>query len=85
MLTRSQTRYINNALYALYKVEIDFDETAYFNLLHEIIEYFGGESFSYEGDDGAPGYSSNYIIYYAENPLETIKQINSYIIEQLKS
>ena len=28
MLTRSQTRYINNALYALYKVEIDFDEAS---------------------------------------------------------
>ena len=29
MLTRSQTRYINNALYALYKVEIDFDEASF--------------------------------------------------------
>ena len=29
MLTRSQTRYLNNVLYALYKVEIDFDEASF--------------------------------------------------------
>lgn len=65
--------------------EIEFDETAYFNLLDEIIDSYGGESFHYNGEDGVPGYSSAYIIYFAKEPEETIGQINSFIIEQLKN
>jgi hypothetical protein len=65
--------------------EISFDETAYFNLLDKIIDSFGGESFHYNDDDGVPGFSSSYIIYFAEDPKETIRQINSFIIQQLKS
>jgi hypothetical protein len=65
--------------------EIEFDETAYFNLIDQIIELYGGKSFHYKEEDGAPGYSSAYIIYFAEDPEETITQINSFIIDQLES
>jgi hypothetical protein len=65
--------------------EIEFDETAYFNLIDQIIESYGGKSVHYKEEDGAPGYSSAYIIYFAEDPEETINQINAFIIEQLKS
>ena len=65
--------------------EIEFDETAYFNLIDQIIELYGGKSFHYKEKDGAPGYCSVYIIYFAEDPEETITQINSFIIDQLES
>jgi hypothetical protein len=65
--------------------EIEFDETAYFNLIDQIIESYGGKSVHYKEEAGAPGYSSAYIIYFAEDPEETITQINSFIIDQLES
>jgi hypothetical protein len=65
--------------------EIDFDQTAYFNYLKEVIDSYGGEYSTYEDQDGAPGYSSAYVIYFAEDPLKTIQEVNANIIEELKS
>jgi hypothetical protein len=65
--------------------EIDFDQTAYFNYLKEVIDSYGGEYSTYEDQDGAPGFSSAYVIYFAEDPLKTIQEVNANIIEELKS
>jgi hypothetical protein len=65
--------------------EIDFDETAYFNYLRKVIDSHGGEYFRYEDQGGSPGYNSAYVIYFAEDPLKTIKEINASIIEELKA
>jgi len=70
--------------YDLSSGEIELDTTAYFNLVHEIIDSYGGESYHYSDEEGAPGYSSAYLIYYASDPEETILQINSHIVETLK-
>jgi hypothetical protein len=65
--------------------EIEFDYSAYFNLLEDTIDNYGGASFRYEDDDGPPGYSSAYIIFYAKNPKETIEKVNEFIFRQLAS
>jgi hypothetical protein len=65
--------------------EISFDDTAYYNFLHHIISEFDGESETYSDSDSAPGYSSSYIICYAEEPQETLKAIHKQIIKELKS
>lgn len=62
----------------------DLDTTSYFNLFYDIIDDHGGMAFHYEDEDGMPGYYSAYIIYFAENPQETLWRVNKYMIEQLK-
>jgi hypothetical protein len=65
--------------------ELNFDVTAYFNYLEYIIHQFGGEAERYECEDGAPGYSSAYVIFYANDPEKTIKEINAHIIKEILS
>lgn len=62
--------------------EIDLDMTSYFNLLDQIIDLYGGEAHHYEESDGAPGYSSTFIIFFASDPLQTISEINSSIVSE---
>jgi hypothetical protein len=64
--------------------EIDFDDSVYLQLLEDVIYMYEGEAFRYEGVDGAPGYSSAYIIYYSEDPQTTLEELNDYIIDELK-
>jgi len=63
--------------------EAELDETAYFNLLREIIDDFGGEYVQYNDEEGTPGYSSSYLIFFAKAPETTIKEMNTYITDQL--
>ena len=65
--------------------DVEFDATAYFNHLNEVIDSYGGEAFSYTDEDGTPGFSSAYVIYFAEDPLKTIRQVNAGIILELGS
>lgn len=65
--------------------EAELDKTAYFNFLEDHIHDFHGESFSYSDPDGACGYSSSYIIYYAMAPKTTIQELNAYIISIFKN
>lgn len=63
--------------------EIEFDYSAYFSLLEDTIDSYNGTSFRYEDEDGPPGYSSAYIIFFAKNPKETIEKVNDFIFRQL--
>ena len=65
--------------------EVDLDRTAYFNLLNNNIDSFGGETFRYNDEDGGMGYSSAYIVFYAEEPEETITEFNKWIIDTLRA
>ena len=63
---------------------IEFDITAYFNLLYEEIYAFEGDAFQYGGDDWQPGQNSVYFIFFAEDPSITIQRFNAFIIDELK-
>ena len=63
----------------------ELDTTAYFNFLDENISDFHGEAFHYSDPDGAPGYSSSYIIYYSKTPKTTMQKINEHIISVFKN
>lgn len=65
--------------------EIEIDMYSYIKLIDELIDNFGGESFIYDDEDGAPGYSSSYIIYYSKDPEKTIKSITTVLIQQLQN
>ena len=63
---------------------IEFDITAYCNLLYEEIYAFEGDAFQYGGDDWQPGQNSVYFIFFAEDPSITIHRFNAFIIDELK-
>ena len=63
---------------------IEFDITAYFNLLYEEIYAFEGDAFQYGGDDCQSGQNSVYFIFFAEDPSTTIQRFNAFIIDELK-
>ncbi len=50
-----------------------------------VIDSHGGECFSYKDEEGAPGYSSAYLIFFAADPLKTIQEVNAGIIAELGS
>lgn len=62
---------------------IEFDITAYFNLLYEEIFAFEGDAFQYGGDDWQSGQNPVYIIFFAKNPSYTVQQFNASIIDDL--
>jgi hypothetical protein len=65
--------------------EINFDDTAYFNLLDDLIHKFDGEAIHYSNDDNAaPGFCSDYIIFYAKDPEVTVRRVNEHILGELK-
>ena len=64
--------------------EIELDITAYVNFVDDNIDIIDGESYLYGGDDGAPGYSSSYVILFAKQPRETIRAINAQMIAALR-
>ena len=64
--------------------EIELDITAYVNFVDDNIDIINCESYLYGGDDGAPGYSSSYVILFAKQPEETIRAINARLIAALR-
>jgi hypothetical protein len=64
--------------------EIELDISAYVNFVDDNIDLLNGESYNYGGEDGAPGYSSSYVILFAKDPAATIRAINARMIEELR-
>jgi hypothetical protein len=64
--------------------EIELDISAYVNFVDDNIDLLNGESYNYGGEDGAPGYSSSYVILFAKDPAATIRAINARMIEALR-
>jgi hypothetical protein len=64
--------------------EIELDISAYVNFVDDNIDLLNGESNNYGGEDGAPGYSSSYVILFAKDPAATIRAINALMIEEFR-
>jgi hypothetical protein len=65
------------------QAEAEIDEDAYFSELKYEIDFYDGEACTYSDEDGAPGYSSAYIIFYAKDPDDTLQRFNQYILNTI--
>lgn len=66
--------------------EFELDIAAYIKNLYTSSDFYDGIGFKYEMDeeDDYPGFSSEYVIIYSENPLETIRKYNRAILSALR-
>lgn len=66
--------------------EFDLDYSSYFRNFYYSSDFYDGVGFKYklDGEDERPGFSSEYIIIYSENPQETVRKYNRSILSALK-
>jgi hypothetical protein len=65
------------------KVELDAD--IFMDFLSAKAEDLGAHKCYMNEEDGAPGYSSSYVYYFAEDPDVFIEAVTEYVLEQLKT